>query len=159
MAKAVAEASPLCSLFCGESEARLGDVLAGLVVRCEQSELTFGLSAQLARWTASVTSGALADVNQREAVQTGELTPPPATDNQPPINQRLPPRERRTKQRSTTSCLPEPNWKGNATEIKANDPTLKPLPTNANHDLTTPDGSTLVVEVRETWTARRYQFH
>ena len=69
MAKAVGEASPLCSLFCGESEARLGDVLSALVVDYERSELTFGLSAQLGRWIASVTSGALAGVRQREAAK------------------------------------------------------------------------------------------
>ena len=71
--------------------------------------------------------------------EAGGLTRP-ATDTQPGKDERLPPRERRTKLRRTATRAPAPNWKGNATEIQTRDATLKALPTNADHDLPTPGG-------------------
>ena len=64
----------------------------------------------------------------------------PTGENEPAPNQRLPPRETRTKLRGTTARTPELHGQRNAMEIERSDPTLKPLPTNADQGLPTPSG-------------------
>ena len=64
----------------------------------------------------------------------------PTGENEPPPDQRLPPRETRTKRRRTTSRPPPLHRQRNALEIERSDPALPPLPTNADQGLPTPSG-------------------
>ena len=76
--------------------------------------------------------GAATGSRERLAVPTGE--------NEPTPNQRLPPREMRTELRRTTRRAPELHRQGNALEIERSNPTLEPLPTNADQEMPTPSG-------------------
>jgi len=64
----------------------------------------------------------------------------PTTENEPPPNEGLPPRETRTELRGTTSRTPELHGQANAMEVKRCNPALPPLPTNADQGLPTPSG-------------------
>ena len=70
-----------------------------------------------------------------------DLSKPPA-ETQPPPDERLPPRKTRTPLRGTAARTPELHRQRNALKIDRSDPTLKPLPTNADQDLPTPSGPT-----------------
>ena len=112
MTEAAAEASELASV----SGARTGDALAGV------SFLFRG----------GVGLGGAGGRTDRLAQPTGQ--------NEPPPDQRLPPREARTELRGTTGRTPELHGQTDAMEIERSDPTLKPLPTNADQELPTPSG-------------------
>ena len=78
----------------------------------------------------------------------------PTAETQPPPDQRLPPRETRTKRRGTTSRPPPLHRQRNALEIERSDPALKPLPTNADQDLPTPSGPTDLKKLSHTFLLR-----
>ena len=77
-----------------------------------------------------------------EAGARMDRLPQPARETQPPPHQRLPPRETRTELRRTTSRTPPLHGQRNALEIEPSNPTLKPLPTNADQEMPTPSGPT-----------------
>jgi len=56
----------------------------------------------------------------------------PAAETEPRENEGLPPRETRTELRRATARTPELHRQSNAMEIERSDPTLQPLPKNAN---------------------------
>jgi hypothetical protein len=66
----------------------------------------------------------------------------PTGKNEPTPNERLPPRETRTKLRRTTSRPPPLHGQRNALEIEPSNPTLKTLPTNADQEMPAPSGPT-----------------
>ena len=68
------------------------------------------------------------------------LTADPTGENEPTPGERLPPGNRGTELRRTTARTPELHRQTNAMEIERSDPTLKPLPTNADQGLPTPSG-------------------
>ena len=82
--------------------------------------------------------------------------PLPAAETQPPPDQRLPPRERRTKRRRTAARTPELHRQSNAMEIERSHPTLEPLPTNTDQDLPTPSGPTDLKMLSHTFSLRAH---
>ena len=66
----------------------------------------------------------------------------PTGENEPTPNQRLPPRETRTKLRRTTRRPPELHGQTDAMEIEPSHATLETLPTNADQEMPTPSGPT-----------------
>ena len=78
----------------------------------------------------------------------------PTAENEPPPDQRLPPRETRTKLGRTTARPPPLHRQRNALEIERSDPALKPLPTNADQDLPTPSGPTDLKKLSHTFLLR-----
>jgi hypothetical protein len=66
----------------------------------------------------------------------------PAAEDEPTPNERLPPGETRPELRRTTARPPELHGQRNALEIERCNPTLPPLPTNADQHLPTPSGPT-----------------
>ena len=80
--------------------------------------------------------------------------PLPAAEDEPAPNKRLPPRETRTELRRTTTRTPELHRQTNAMEIERSDPTLPPLPTNADQGLPTPSGPTDLKELSHTFLLR-----
>jgi hypothetical protein len=66
----------------------------------------------------------------------------PTGENEPTPDERLPPRETRTKLGRTTARTPELHGQTDALEIERSNPTLEPLPTNADQQLPTPSGPT-----------------
>jgi hypothetical protein len=80
----------------------------------------------------------------------------PTAETQPPPDQGLPPRERRTKLRRTTARTPPLHRQSNAMEIEASDPTLEPLPTNTDQNLPTPSGPTDLKKLSHTFSLREH---
>ena len=78
----------------------------------------------------------------------------PTAENEPTPDERLPPRETRTELRRTTARTPELHRQTNAMEIECSDPTLKPLPTNADQGLPTPSGPTDLKKLSHTFLLR-----
>ena len=70
------------------------------------------------------------------------LTADPTGEHEPTPDERLPPRETRTKLGRTTARTPELHGQRNALEIERSNPTLQLLPTNADQHLPTPSGPT-----------------
>ncbi len=81
------------------------------------------------------------------------LAQPPA-ENEPPPNQRLPPRETRTKLGRTTSRPPPLHGQTDTLEIERSNPTLELLPRNADQDLPTPSGPTDLKKLSHTFLVR-----
>ena len=86
----------------------------------------------------------------RKARGNGRLTLP-ATENEPTPHERLPPGETRTELRRTTARTPPLHRQTNALEIERSNPTLEPLPTNADQDLPTPSGPTDLKKLSHTF--------
>ena len=78
----------------------------------------------------------------------------PTRQNEPTPDERLPPRERRTKRRRTAARTPELHRQSNAMEIERSDPTLQLLPTNADQHLPTPSGPTDLKKLSHTFLLR-----
>ena len=91
----------------------------------------------------------------RDGWRCGMLTLPTA-ETQPPPNQRLPPRERRTKLRRTTARAPPLHRQSNALEIERSNPTLEPLPTDADQEMPTPSGPTALKMLSHTFFLREH---
>ena len=71
--------------------------------------------------------------------------------NEPTPNERLPPRETRTKLRGPTARNPELHGQRDALMIKPSNATLKALPTNADQELPTPGGPTELKKLSHTF--------
>ena len=80
----------------------------------------------------------------------------PAAENEPPPDQRLPPRETRTKLRRTTGRAPELHRQRDTLEVKRCNPALPPLPTNADQGLPTPSGPTDLKMLSHTFLLREH---
>ena len=70
------------------------------------------------------------------------LTNQPTCAREPTPDERLPPRKTRTKLLRTAKRTPDLNWICDTPMIESENPTLKPLPTNADQQLPTPSGPT-----------------
>ena len=70
------------------------------------------------------------------------LTNQPTCAGEPTPDERLPPRKTRTKLLRTAKRTPDLNWICDTPMIESENPTLKPLPTNADQQLPTPSGPT-----------------
>ena len=81
-------------------------------------------------------------VEVEERNGNGLLPAEPTCAREPAPDERLPPRETRTKLNRAATRTPDPNWIGNTPMIESENPTLKPLPTNADQQLPTPSGPT-----------------
>jgi hypothetical protein len=80
----------------------------------------------------------------------------PTGENEPTPDERLPPRETRTELRRTTARTPELHGQRNALEIEPSNPTLEPLPTNADQRLPTPSGPTALKMLSHTFFERAF---
>jgi len=78
----------------------------------------------------------------------------PTGENEPPPDQRLPPRKTRTPLRRTAARTPELHRQSNAMEIERSHLTLETLPTNADQDLPTPSGPTDLKKLSHTFFLR-----
>ena len=67
-------------------------------------------------------------------------TPRPAGDGEIAENERLPPRQLRTKLRWLAASNPNPDWQRDATVVKCGNPRLPPLPTDTDQDVPAPRG-------------------
>jgi hypothetical protein len=65
---------------------------------------------------------------------------PASAETEPPPNELLPPRERRTPLKRTAARMPGLHRLGNAMGIERSDLTLETLPTNADQEMPTPSG-------------------
>ena len=84
----------------------------------------------------------------------------PTGNAQPTPNERLPPRITRPKTYWTATRKPEPEGKGNATEVKACYAALEPKPTHAQrHDqsLPTPGGPTEKSHISHAFVFEKYE--
>ena len=75
----------------------------------------------------------------------------PTGENEPTPDERLPPGNTGTKLRRTARRPPELHGQRNAMEIERSDPTLEPLPTNADQEMPTPSGPTALKMLSHTF--------
>ncbi len=80
----------------------------------------------------------------------------PTGENEPPPDQRLPPRETGTELRRTTARPPPLHRQRHALEIEPGNATLKTLPTNADQEMPTPSGPTDLKMLSHTFFLREH---
>jgi hypothetical protein len=84
------------------------------------------------------------------------LTADPTGENEPTPDERLPPRETRTKLRRTAKRTPHLNWICDTPEIQPGDATLEPQPTNADQNLPTASGPACLKVLSHTFSLREH---